>query len=161
MAITKNTRIYGNKLGFTINGIDFWADMASVELSPGDKDDNILTFADAAIGATSAWTLKGKAIQSTDSGSLWDFIWENAGKIINFIVAPHGNKTATAAQPHFTGKVKIGKRPPISVEAGDDKGATFDFEWQVVGDVEKTTSTSKLGTGSLEDTTSQSTPGAS
>lgn len=151
MAITKNTRIYGNKLGFTIKDKDYWADMSSVELSPGDKDDNVLTFADAASGATSEWTLKGKAIQSTDAGSLWDFIWENAGKEIAFILAPHGNKTASTAQPHFTGKVKIGKRPPISVEAGEDKGMTFEFEWKVIGEVTKTTTTSKLGAGSLDD----------
>lgn len=148
MTITRNNRIYGKALGLTIGGKDYWADLAKYELAPGDGD--ALTFADAAAGS-SAWTLKGTAIQSTDTASFWAMVWESVGQTFDFVLAPHGNKTASETQPHFKGTVTISSRPPISSEAGDDKGSTFDFEWKVLGDVEKVTTGSTLGTGSLAD----------
>lgn len=114
MAIARNNRIYGKKLGLTINGKDYWADMASYELAP-DKGDPV-TFGDAASGAT-PWKLKLKAIQSTDATSFWSEVWDNSGKTVAFILAPHGNKTASAAQPHFTGRVTIGAKPPSLIRS--------------------------------------------
>lgn len=149
MAITKNERIYGKRLGLTIDGVDYWADFAKYELTPDSKSDAV-TFADAAEGIV-PWKLKGSAIQSTDAASFWTKCWEGAGKTVPFILAPHGNKTATAAQPHFTGRVTIGSKPSLSSEAGDDKGVTFDFDWDVKGEVTKVTQDSTLGTGNLDD----------
>ena len=48
-------------------------------------------------------------------------------------------------------KAKIGVKPSISSEAGDEKGSTFDFEWQCEGEPEKLTATSTLGAGNMED----------
>lgn len=146
MAVTRHTRIYGRKLALVIDGTDYFPDMASYELAPDDKGD-ILTFGDAA-GGGEAWKFKGKAIQSTDDTSLWSMIWEHRGETVDFIVAPHGNATAEKGKPHFKGRVVIGSRPPLSSEAGDDKGAVFDFEWDIEGEPEKVDTGSTIGTSS-------------
>lgn len=150
MTVTKNERIYGKRLGLTIDGVDYWADVAKYELTPDQKGDSV-TFADAYSGAT-PWKLKITAIVSTVTGSFWSAVWDAAGQTVAFILAPHGNKVAAVGKPHFTGNVTIASKPGISSEAGDDKGATFDVEWDVQGEPEKVTTGSTLGTGSLEDT---------
>ncbi|MCI6557116.1 hypothetical protein [Schaalia hyovaginalis] len=151
MGVTKNPRLYGNRLGLTIEGKDYWSDLGKYELAEKESDKDVLTFADAAAGGASSWTLKGSAIISFAAGSFWDLVWKSKGKTLGFILAPHGNKTATEDKPHFTGKVKITSRPPISSEAGDEKGAVFDFEWTTDGDIAKVTSESTLGTGNMDD----------
>ena len=153
MTVTRNDRIYGNRLGLTVEGVDYWADIASYELAPSDKDAKNVTFADAYSGATSQWTLKIEAIVSTVTGSFWSKVWAKAGSTVPFILAPHGNLTATPGKPHFTGKVKIKAKPGISSEAGDEDGAKFTVEWDVDGEPAKVESTSKLGTGAAEETT--------
>lgn len=151
MTVTKNPRIYGNRLGLTINGKDYWSDIGKYELAEKEADKDVVTFADAASGASAGWILKGSAIISFKAGSFWDMVWQNKGKTLPFILAPHGNKTATADQPHFTGKIKITSRPSINSEAGDEKGAQFDFEWATDGDVAKVTASSTLGTGHMDE----------
>ncbi len=151
MGATKNARIFGNRLGLTIAGQDYWSDLAKYELAPSSSDKDVVTFADAASGSTAAWKLKGTAIQSFAPGSFWDKVWTAAGTTIGFILAPHGNKQASATQPHFTGQVKIGVKPSVSSEAGDTKGSTFDFEWDVIDEPEKVATGSTLGTGSQDD----------
>lgn len=151
MAVTRNTRILGQRLGLTFGGKDYWSDMSKYDLSAENSDKDVVTFADAQSGSSSAWKLKGTAIQSLDAGSFWDFVWTNAGKTVDAILAPHGNKIATAAQPHFKFRVKIGSKPPVSGEAGEEKGSTFDFEWNVEGEPEKASTGSTLGTGNLTD----------
>ena len=152
MAIAKRARVLGNALGLTINGQDYWADVAKYELVPSDSDKETLTFADAAAGGGAGkWTMKVTAIISFETGSFWDMVWANTGKEVPFILAPMGNKTATSAKPHFKGKVKIGVKPALSSEAGDEKGATFEVEWNLIGEPEKVTQTSTMGAGNLED----------
>lgn len=151
MTITRNTRILGNRLGFSINGKDYWSDISSYDLSPETSDKDVVTFADAQSGSTASWKLKGKAIVSFDTGSFWDMVWQQAGKSLDVLVAPFGNKTATVKQPHFKVRAKIGVKPSISSEAGDEKGAVFEFEWACEGEPERVTETSTLGTGNMED----------
>ena len=151
MAVTKNTRVLGSTLGLDINEKDYWCDIGKFELAPADGDKDVLTFADAHGGAASTWSLKGTAIISFDTGSFWEMAWANAGKTVTFVLAPLGNKTASQSKPHFKGRVKIGSKPPISSEAGDTKGSTFEFEWTLEGEPEKVTTESTLGTGAAED----------
>ena len=151
MAVTRNTRIKGQRLGLSFAGKDYWSDMSKYELAAENSDKDVVTFADAQDGSASAWKLKGTAIQSLDAGSFWDYVWTPSGKTVDAILAPHGNNVATAAQPHFKFRVKIGAKPPISGEAGDEKGSTFDFEWNVEGEPEKISTGSTLGTGNLTD----------
>lgn len=133
-------RLKGDRLAFTVAGTDQAADCTNVVLTWDDADSGTVTFADAAKGGAFGAKLKGTAIQSTDAASFWSWAWDNVGKIVAFKLAPWANTTPTAAQPHFTGSVKIGKRPDLGGDAqitGDDY--TYDFEWAVQGDVTKVT----------------------
>ncbi|MDK9294551.1 hypothetical protein FAM19031_000589 [Propionibacterium freudenreichii] len=159
MAITKNTRVTGTRLGLTFDGVDYYSDIGKFELTPSTSDKDIVTFADAAAGSAAAWTLKLTAIISFDPAAFWGWVWEHAGETVGFILAPLGNREASEKAPHFTGKVKIGTKPGLSSEAGDTKGATFEAEWDVEGEPEKVTTGSTMGTGSMEDAPKPSSTG--
>ena len=78
MAVTRNTRIKGQRLGLSFAGKDYWSDMSKYELAAENSDKDVVTFADAQDGSASAWKLKGTAIQSLDAGSFWDYVWTNS-----------------------------------------------------------------------------------
>lgn len=130
-----STRIKGTKLALTLGspGTDYWADIKSYLLDNEEADSDVVTFADASEGGARQYKLTGSAIQSTDSASLWQYVWANSGDEVPFTLAPHGNVTPSAAQPHFIGIVKVGAKPAIGGEAGNS-AYTFDFEWDVVGE---------------------------
>lgn len=132
-------RIKGNKLTIAFDSDDYSAHLKSLKLTQGEADSDFTSFADAAAGGSYEWTMTGSAAQDTDSDSFWSMVWDNTGAELPFIVAPHGNTTPTAAQPHFTGTVKIGVKPPIGGDAGEDV-FEFDIEWKCVGDVQKVVS---------------------
>ncbi|MCU1530121.1 MAG: hypothetical protein JWP75_3884 [Frondihabitans sp.] len=138
---TPNTRLKGDKLMFTVGATtDYAADATNVVLTWDDADSGTVTFADAGNGGAFDATLKGTAIQSTDPASFWSFAWGAVGTVVPFKLAPWANAVPSVTQPHFTGNVKIGKRPDLGGDAqidGDDY--TFDFEWKVQGDVTKVT----------------------
>lgn len=123
-------RIYGSALYLTIEGKDYAADMIEASLSFEEKDSDNLTFGDLAEGTGDTGKMKIKAVQSTATGSFWTKVWEAAGKTLPFVLAPYGNKTATAEQPHITGKVVIGQRPTIGGAVGPKKAYTFEVEWE-------------------------------
>jgi hypothetical protein len=130
-----STRIKGTKLALTLGtpGTDYWHDMTSYELFNDEAESDVTTFADAAEGGARQHKLKGTAIQSTAADSFWRYVWANTGQDVPFTLAPHGNATPTASQPHFIGTVTIGPKPSLGGEAGT--GAfTFEFEWLVTGE---------------------------
>lgn len=134
-----STRINGTKLYLKFGTTDYSTDLLSYNLEDEDADSSTVTFADAAAGGKFLTKLSGSAIQSTDSASFWSYVWANVGQTIAFTLAPWGNSSATAAQPLFTGNVKIGKRPSLGGEASiKGQDFTFDFEWECVGSVTKT-----------------------
>lgn len=149
--IKTHTRILGKALGLTIGGVDYWADTAGWELSAQKNDSDALTFADhAAGGKTFKRMLKVKAIQSTDPTSLHQQIEANLGKPLTVILAPHGNKTASTNQPHYTGTITPDIPPTLSSEAGDEKGSTWELEFELTAFAMKTTG-STLGTHNMAD----------
>ena len=132
---------------------DYKCDLISAVLERTDQGggggDSAITFCDAATGAASGekWTLTVEALQSTDDStatdgeSLHSLIWESAAKAggdkIPFEFAPHGNGTATAAQPHYTGTavVPAGGYPAIGGQAGTNSWTwsyTFDLDPDVI-----------------------------
>lgn len=140
---TVSQRISGKALSFQLATTEFMADATNVILTWDDADSGTVTFADASAGGKFQATLSGTGIQSTTASSFWSYAWANVGQTVNFTFAPNGNATPSADQPHFKGQVKVGKRPDLGGDAqisGDDW--TFDFEWQVQGDVTKVTSAS-------------------
>lgn len=134
-------RLAGATLSLTIGGTEYMADITNYSLEWDDADSGTITFADAASGGKFQATLKGSAIQSTTSTSLWTYAWLNTGVTAAFKLAPNGNTTASADNPIFSGNVKIGARPSLGGDAqisGDDW--SFDFEWTVIGDVTRAVS---------------------
>lgn len=130
-----STRIRGTKLALTLGspGTDYWADITSYSLANDEAEADVTTFEDAQAGGSRQFILSGSAVQSTDAASFWKYVWENTGESVAFTLAPHGNETATTAQPHFIGTVTIGPKPTLGGDAGP--GAfTFDFEWDVDGE---------------------------
>lgn len=119
-----STRIKGKALVFTLGATEYACDATSVVLTNEESTgEDVVTFCDAATGATVAWYFDVEAVTSTDSDSLWSYCWDNAGQDVAFVFAPHGNATASAEQPHFTGTLNIGPKPSI----GGTANSTFTF----------------------------------
>lgn len=89
----------------------------SVRITSEDKDDSDLTFAEAAQGETKDYSLVIRAVQATAVGSLWRLLWDNPGAELTIVYGPHGNATASVAQPHFLMVVKNDGRPELGNEA--------------------------------------------
>jgi len=135
--MTGSTRIGGAKLKLTLGspGTDYWADITAWSIDNEEADSDVVTFADAAEGGARQEFLHITATQSTASGSLWRYAFENVGEEVAFTIAPHGNATATENEPHLIGTVTIGPRPTIGSEANISKtyASTFEVTWQIVG----------------------------
>lgn len=133
--MTASTRIKGAALKLTIGtpGTDYFADVTKCTITNEEADKDTVTFADAAAGGARQYYLNITAIQSTDSTSLWSYIWDHAGETVAFVYAPHGNATVEAAKPHFTGNVKIGPKPEVGGEAGSANTYTFESQWEIDG----------------------------
>jgi len=127
---TASKRIYGLALILTLGGVDYMADIKEYELAFEDADSDDLTFAEAAAGGGDKAKLTIKAIQSTDTESFWTYVWKNAGaKDVAVAIAPHGNATPTASQPHIVGPVNIGNRPNAGGKADPKSSYEFEIEW--------------------------------
>lgn len=132
--MTGSTRLKGTKLSLSIGtpAVDYWADLSSWKITNADAASDVTTFEDAAAGGAKQFKLTGTAVQSTATGSFWRYVWANTGAMAAFTIAPHGNVTATAEQPHVIGTLTIGPKPDLGGDAGT--GAfTFDFEFEVTG----------------------------
>jgi len=129
-------RIKGNALTITIDSVEYKTHLTSIRLEQAEADSKFVTFADAAAGGSYEWTMTGSAAQDDAEDSFWNMVWDSTGTEVDFKIARAGNAVASAAQPHFTGTVKIGVKPAIGGDAGEDVWA-FDFEWKVVGEVVK------------------------
>lgn len=160
MTYKSSPRIKGNQLLLTIDGKDYWADCSECFIETGKADKDTVTFADAANGSGDvSYTLKFKAVQSTDPASFWSYIWDHAGETVPFVYAPHGNATPAADKPHFTGKVTIASKPKIGGAAGAN---TYDFEgeWQIEGTPEKVTTGAKVAGAGWDTGTGASSSGS-
>ena len=129
-------RIKGNALTVTIDSVEYKTHLTSIRLEQAEADSKFVTFADAAAGGSYEWTMSGSASQDDATDSFWNMVWDNTGTEVPFVLVRNGNAVATATQPHFTGTVKIGAKPAIGGDAGEDVWS-FDFEWKVVGEVIK------------------------
>jgi hypothetical protein len=130
--MSTSTRIKGRALSLKLGSTDYWADATSVMLDSEDPD--VLTFFDASeAGRKYFFTID--AIQSTDASSFWSHVWANSGDDnVAFIYAPHGNATASASQPHFTGTLRIGNKPSIGGAAGVNTTFTFTTRFDINGE---------------------------
>lgn len=133
--MASSTRIKGVALTLKLGAVptDYKADVTKCTITNEEADSGVVTFEDAASGGARKYLLNISAIQSTDADSLWSYIWTNSGTKVAFVFAPHGNATATADQPHFTGSVWIGPKPEIGGEAGQGNTYVFDTQWEIEG----------------------------
>lgn len=134
-----STRIKGNKLPvLTLGtpGVDISTDLLSWKIENEEADSDVVTFEDAASGGGRQFFLRGSAIQSTAAASFWRTVWENSGDTdIPYTIAPHGNATATATEPHFVGTLTYGPKPAVGGDASSSSSSafTFDFEFEIDG----------------------------
>lgn len=116
-----------------LEGVERFTELTEYLLEPDEGEGDIAS----GIGELE-WWLSGEAYQSTAAGSLWRYTRQHAGEDVGFTVAPHGNTTPTASQPHYVGRVIIGPPPALGGSAVD-RVFLFAFEWRVMGEPEEVT----------------------
>lgn len=115
----------GKSLSITVGAVEYNMDLTSVVLQNEEADDDATTFADLADGGAVQWFFEMEAVSDYNAGSLWSFLWTSAGtNDIAFVFKPYGNATPTANQPHFTGTLNVGSKPPVGGTANE----VFTFE---------------------------------
>lgn len=118
--------------------------LAKCVITAGESDADFTSFTDAAAGGAREYRLEFTAAQDLSAQgtgyagyAVWDDVWLYAGQQIAFKVAPYGNTTATATEPHFTGTAIISEPDGdlIGGEADASSSArmTFDCSWVLVG----------------------------
>ena len=135
-----STRIKANALSLKIAGVDYMADLSSVELQAEPAAQDAQTFYEAGQGGVGDWYFTVSGVQSTDTASFWKAMWDAAGTEVEYIYAPHGNATATATKPHFRSKnaatptpatvstVRIPMRGSFIMGGQASADGTFSFE---------------------------------
>ena len=123
-----STRIKAQNIKFLIAGVEYACDATMVDLVLGDAPGDVQTFCEQRVGGEWALTLEG--ITSGDAASLYRVLWENFGTTATFVIAPNGNATATAAEPHYSGVVRFNEIPPLSLTTNET--STFSVTLEVV-----------------------------
>jgi hypothetical protein len=125
MAIT-NKAYKGAKLSLTIDSVEYNMDLTKAVITNEEADDSDVSFADLGAGAGLNWNLEFEAFSDYASGSIWSYVWDNAGDTgVAYLLKPYGNATASATQPHFSGTLKVGNKPG---NIGGTANETFKFE---------------------------------
>lgn len=118
MPTTPSTRIKATNIRFIIGATERYdCDANLVELTLNDAPGDVQTFCEVRPGGE--WKLQLDGVTSGDATSLYRILWSNFGTEVAFVIAPNGNATATAAQPHYTGTVVFDQLPPLSLNSGD------------------------------------------
>ena len=123
-----STRITAQNIKFLIADVEYACDATMVDLVLGDAPGDVQTFCEQRVGGEWALTLEG--ITSGDAASLYRVLWENFGTTATFVIAPNGNATATAAEPHYSGVVRFNEIPPLSLTTNET--STFSVTLEVV-----------------------------
>jgi hypothetical protein len=123
-----STRIKAQNIIFKIGATDYACDANMVELTLDDAPGDVQTFCEQRVGGQ--WALQLDGIMSGDSGSLYRLLWDNFGTEVAFTVAPNGNASATASEPHYEGVAKFNELPPLSLMSNET--ALFSVTLEVV-----------------------------
>lgn len=138
MAIS-NGKFKGKGLSLTIDSVEYNMDAKSVVLDNEAADNDATTFADLTAGGSLQWFFTVEALSDYGTGSLWSYVWDNAGDdSVTFVFKPYGNTTPSATQPHFTGTLKVGPKPG-SIGGSADEVFTFEVRFDVNGEPTKVT----------------------
>jgi hypothetical protein len=112
-----STRIKAQNIIFKIGSTDYACDANMVELTLGDAPGDVQTFCEVRVGGE--WALQLDGITSGDSASLYRILWDNFGSEVAFTIAPNGNATASASQPHYEGVAIFNEIPPLSLNSNE------------------------------------------
>ncbi len=123
-----STRIKAQNIKFQIGATEYACDATMVDLVLGDAPGDVQTFCEQRVGGEWALTLEG--ITSGDATSLYRVLWANFGTTGTFTIAPNGNETASASEPHYTGTVRFNEIPPLTLNSNET--ASFSGTLEVV-----------------------------
>jgi hypothetical protein len=123
-----STRIKAQNIIFKIGATDYACDANMVELTLEDAPGDVQTFCEQRVGGQ--WALQLDGILSGDAGSLYRLLWDNFGTEVAFTIAPNGNASATASEPHYEGVAKFNELPPLSLMSNET--ALFSVTLEVV-----------------------------
>ena len=112
-----STRIKATNIKFKIGATDFACDANMVELTLDDAPGDVQTFCEVRTGGQ--WSLQLDGITSGEDTSLYRILWDNFGTEVAFSIAPNGNATASADQPHYEGIVIFDQLPPLSLTSNE------------------------------------------
>jgi hypothetical protein len=139
MAIT-HAKYKGAKLSLKIGATEYNMDLTKAVITNEAADDSDASFADLSNGGALNWNLEIEAFSDYGTGSLWSYIWDNAGDTgVAYLLVPYGNTTASASDPHWSGTLKVGPKPG---NIGGTANETFKFEYtfELEGEPTKVTS---------------------
>jgi hypothetical protein len=112
-----STRIKAQNIIFKIDSTDYACDANMIELSLGDAPGDVMTFCENRVGGE--WSLQLDGITSGEATSLYRVLWDNFGTEVAFVIAPNGNASPSADQPHYEGTVKFNELPPLSLNSNE------------------------------------------
>ncbi len=126
------TRIKGDALKLTIDGVDRWTECTAVTIDQSDDgiEDDVFCFELPIHDLYRGWHMDVTAVQSTAEGSLWRLLFEHDVPDIRdpwvpYVYAPHGNETPTGDKPHFTGQLILPQVTLLGGQAGRDTEYVF------------------------------------
>lgn len=134
---TPSTRIKGNNLLFQIQTQttpsvvwkDFSYDCITFKVASEDASNDQTTFYDASVGGGVDLYVDVELIQSTESSSLWSYMYNNPGKELSFRYSPHGTGVTgnpnTSDKPGYTGTIRM----PRLLAPGLGGTASADGTW--------------------------------
>ena len=112
-----STRIKASNIVFKIGTTDYACDANMVELTLDDAPGDVQTFCEVRTGGQ--WSLQLDGITSGEDTSLYRVLWDNFGTEVAFTIAPNGNATPSADQPHYKGTVIFDQLPPLSLTSNE------------------------------------------
>lgn len=112
-----STRIKATNIKFLINAVEYACDANLIELTLNDAPGGVQSFCD--VRPDGEWKLQLDGTSSGDAASLYRLLFANFGTEVAFVLAPQGNATASATQPHYTGTVIFDQLPPLSLTSGE------------------------------------------
>jgi hypothetical protein len=107
-------RIKGKSIVFEIGGTEYAGGVSNVVFS---STVNTLGFGNYEDSLDFTCAVTG--FQDTAASSLHSYLWANPGVTATIQFAPHGNATASSAQPHFTATGYAEIVPDLGGQAGE------------------------------------------
>lgn len=123
-----STRIKAQNIIFTIGAVDYACDANMVDLSLGDAPGDVQLFCEVRVGGE--WALQLDGITSGDATSLYRVLWDNFGTEVAFTIAPNGNASPSASEPHYEGVAVFNELPPLALTSNET--AVFSVTLRVV-----------------------------